>query len=151
MNKKEVETRVEYLVEKLRQRDCRITPQRLALLKLLVSSEEHPSAAQLHEQLKQNFPTTSLATVYKTLNVLKEMGEVIEMGFSNGDNRYDGAHPYAHAHLVCVQCQRIEDASLSITPKTLQEVARQAGYKFIGHRLDLYGLCQTCREQQERY
>ncbi|MEJ2737754.1 MAG: Fur family transcriptional regulator, partial [Anaerolineae bacterium] len=88
------QTRFEELVAKLREREYRLTPQRIALLRLLAASEGHPSASQLYEQMKDQFPTTSLATVYKTLNVLKEIGEVLELGFSGDDNRYDGKKPY---------------------------------------------------------
>ena len=79
-------------MDTLRDVGCRMTPQRLALLHILSAADNHPSAQQLYEELRQQFPTTSLATVYKTLNVLKDLGEVNEMGFGSGDNRYDG-HP----------------------------------------------------------
>ncbi|UCC88671.1 MAG: transcriptional repressor, partial [Anaerolineales bacterium] len=81
------QVRFEELVNKLREREYRLTPQRIALLRLLAASEGHPSASQLYDQIKDHFPTTSLATVYKTLNVLKEIDEVLELGFSDGDNR----------------------------------------------------------------
>ena len=84
------ESRFQQLIAKLKARNYRLTPQRTALLRLLAASEGHPSASHLYEQIKAQFPTTSPATVYKTLNLLKEMGEVLELGFSNDDNRYDG-------------------------------------------------------------
>jgi Fur family peroxide stress response transcriptional regulator len=82
------------LVTRFRERGHRLTPQRIALLRLIAASEGHPSAFGLYEQIKEQFPTTSLATVYKTLAVLKDMGEVLELGFSDDDNRYDGNRPY---------------------------------------------------------
>jgi Fur family peroxide stress response transcriptional regulator len=82
--------RFEELIAKLREHEHRLTPQRVALLRVLSSSEGHPSASQLYDQLKVQFPTTSPATVYKTLHLLKEMGEVLELGFGDDDNRYDG-------------------------------------------------------------
>ena len=87
----EAQARYEHLLKKLRQRDYRLTPQRVALVRLLAESEGHPSAAQLHDQLKADYPTMSLATVYKTLNLLKDLGEVLELGFCNDDSRYDGS------------------------------------------------------------
>lgn len=138
-------TRFEELVARLRQREHRLTPQRIALLRLLAAGDGHPSAAQLYEQIKDQFPTTSLGTVYKTLSVLKEMGEVLELGFSGDDNRYDGKRPYPHPHLICVRCQKILDPEVSLAPSLIQEVARSSGYQVIGHRLDFYGLCPDCQ------
>jgi len=140
------QTRFEELVAKLREREHRLTPQRIALLRLLAASDGHPSASQLYEQIKDQFPTTSLATVYKTLDVLKEMGEVLELGFSGDDNRYDGKNPYPHPHLICVRCQKILDPAVSLPQGLVQEVARSSGYQIVGHRLDFYGLCPDCRD-----
>lgn len=124
-----------------------MTPQRIALLRLLATGDGHPSASQLYEQIKEQFPTTSLATVYKTLNVLKEMDEVLELGFGQGDNRYDGNKPYPHPHLVCIKCGKILDPDVGLAQDLIQEVAQSSGYQIVGHRLDFYGLCPDCRER----
>ena len=140
------QARFEELVNKLREREYRLTPQRIALVRLLATSDGHPSASQLYDQIKEQFPTTSLATVYKTLNVLKEMDEVLELGFSNGDNRYDGNKPYPHPHLICIRCQKILDPEVSLAQNLIQEVTQSSGYQIVGHRLDFYGLCPDCQD-----
>jgi Fur family peroxide stress response transcriptional regulator len=140
------EARFEELTTKLRERGYRLTPQRVALLHLMAASDGHPSASQLYDQIKAQFPTTSRATVYKTLNLLKEMDEVLELGFSDDDNRYDGNKPYPHPHLICICCRRIMDPEVSLTQSLIQEVAQSSGYQIVGHRLDFYGLCPDCQE-----
>jgi Fur family peroxide stress response transcriptional regulator len=140
------QARFEELVVKLREREYRLTPQRIALLRLLAANDGHPSASQLYDQMKDQFPTTSLATVYKTLNVLKEMDEVLELGFSGDDNRYDGTNPYPHPHLVCINCQKILDPEVSLAQNLIQEVAQSSGYRIVSHRLDFYGLCPDCQD-----
>jgi Fur family peroxide stress response transcriptional regulator len=140
------QTRFEELMAKLREREYRLTPQRIALLRLLAASDGHPSASQLYEQMKDQFPTTSLATVYKTLNVLKEIHEVLELRFSGDDNRYDGNKPYPHPHLICIRCQKILDPEVSLAQGLIQEVAQSSGYQIVGHRLDFYGLCPDCQD-----
>jgi Fur family peroxide stress response transcriptional regulator len=142
---KDPNSRYEELVDKLRELEYRLTPQRLALLRLLAASDGHPSASQLYDQIREQFPTTSLATVYKTLNVLKNMDEVLELGFSNGDTRYDGNKPYAHPHVVCIRCQKILDADVSLAHHLTQEVAQLSGYQIVSHRLDFYVLCPDCK------
>ena len=130
---------------RLRERHCRVTPQRVALLRLLASSEGHPSAAHLYDQIRAQFPTTSLATVYKTLSLLDDMGEVLELGFSHDDNRYDGHNPHPHPHLICIRCRKIVDAEASLTQNLAQEMASGSGFRVVGHRLDFYGLCPDCQ------
>jgi Fur family peroxide stress response transcriptional regulator len=145
------ETRVNTIVSHLREAGYRITPQRMALIEILCQSDGHPSASQLHEQLKQRFPTTSLATVYKTLNVLKEVGEVMEIGFAGSDSRYDSAHPDPHPHLICVQCRQIKDVDLDpVKPQAWMEtITERYGYRILGHRMDIYGICPQCQQDTE--
>jgi Fur family peroxide stress response transcriptional regulator len=139
--------RYEELLHKLRQRHYRLTPQRLALLRLLAASENHPSAAQLYEQLKEQYPTMSFGTVYKTISLLKEMGEILELGFSHDDNRYDANKPQPHPHLICISCHKIMDADLPVAQTMLNEVASISGYQIVNHRLDFYGICPECQRR----
>jgi Fur family peroxide stress response transcriptional regulator len=145
----DTELRFQQLVARLRESDCRLTPQRVALLRLLASSDGHPSASDLYERIRAQFPTTSPATVYKTLILLKELGEVLELGLSDDDNRYDGSRPYPHPHLICLRCRNIIDPQVSLVDHLTQEVAELTGYEVIGHRLDFYGLCPDCRQGQQ--
>jgi Fur family peroxide stress response transcriptional regulator len=143
------QARFKELVTKLGERGYRLTPQRVALLRLLAANEEHPSASHLYDQIKAQFPTTSPATVYKTLNLLKEIGEILELGFSEDDNRYDANKPYPHPHLICVRCRKIVDPEVNLLQNLLQEVTRLSGYQIISHRLDFYALCPDCQNDEE--
>jgi len=87
------QARFEQLLNRLRGQEYRLTPQRMALLRLLAASDGHPSASHLYDRLHEQFPTTSPGTIYKTLNLLKDLDEVLELGFSDDDNRYDGNKP----------------------------------------------------------
>jgi Fur family peroxide stress response transcriptional regulator len=140
------QARFEALVSRLREQEHRLTPQRIALLRLLAAGDGHPSASHLYDQLHAQFPTTSPATIYKTLSLLKNLGEVLELGFSDDDHRYDGSKPYPHPHLICVRCRKIIDQEVSLAHGLVQQVARQSGYQITGHRLDFYGVCPDCRE-----
>ncbi len=145
----DVENRFEELLAKLRERDYRITPQRLALLRLLAASEGHPSAAELHEELREQFPTLSLATVYKTLSLLKGMGEVRELSFfCDDDARYDGHDPSPHPHLVCVRCHKIIDLDTADLDGLKQDIARAWDFRVLSHRLDFFGVCSECQRRE---
>jgi len=136
------------MLAKLRERGFRITPQRLAVLKILASSEDHPSVEQIYEQVKADFPTTSLATIYKAVTLLKELNEVLELGFPEGSNRYDGNKPYPHPHMICIKCKNIMDPDLMGLKQLTEEAAQKTGYKIIDHRLDFFGICPACHEKE---
>lgn len=140
-------TRFEHMVERLKEDGQRITPQRLAILKILAESEGHPSVEDIYEEIVRNFPTTSLATVYKTITMLKGLGEVLELEFSQDSNRYDGAKPYPHPHVVCTKCKKIADPDLETLNSLTEEVRRQTGFQVVNHRLDFYGLCPECLKE----
>jgi len=142
----EPQKRVEEMLSKLKSRDFRITPQRLAVLKILASSESHPSVDDIYKEVKALFPTTSLATVYKTVSLLKELNEVLELGFPDGSNRYDGYNPVPHPHAICMTCKKIMDPELMNIDELSVEMSRKTGYKIFHHRLDFFGLCPDCQQ-----
>jgi Fur family peroxide stress response transcriptional regulator len=90
-------TRLDELLQRLRKAGHRLTPQRVAIVRQLLERDDHPSVEQLHTAILAEFPTTSLATVYKTIHLLKQLGEVLELGFGELGSRYDGRHPPAPA------------------------------------------------------
>jgi Fur family peroxide stress response transcriptional regulator len=141
-----VQARLENLVAKLRERGHRLTPQRMAVLKILLNNTEHLGVEQIYERVRVDFPMTSLATIYKTVAVLKDMGEVLELNFGDSGSRYDGSKPYSHPHLVCLQCKSISDVDVGSLSELPQQVAQQTGYRIVSHRFDFFGVCPRCQE-----
>lgn len=139
------EKRLKEMLEKLKESDCRITPQRYAVLNVLANSFEHPSAESIHLELIENYPTMSLATVYKTINLLKRAGEILELEFSDLSNRYDGKKPYPHPHVICSQCGKIVDPSHLNLEEITNKMMEETGFKILTHRLEFYGLCPDCQ------
>ena len=138
--------RLEEMLQRLKDQDFRVTPQRLAVLKILAVSDEHPSVKMIYEKVRPDFPTTSLATIYKTVNLLKQIGEVVELDFSEESNRYDGNKPYPHPHLICTQCKTVVDPDMATVTELSKELAKKTGYKIVNHRLDFFGVCPRCQE-----
>jgi Fur family peroxide stress response transcriptional regulator len=137
--------RLEKMLAKLKARNFRLTPQRLSVLEILSKSEDHPSVAQIYDEVIKRFPTTSLATVYKTVLLLKEVNEVLELGFPDEGNRYDGAKPFPHPHVICTGCRRIMDPELATLEELNEEMQMKTGYRIIHHRMDFFGLCPECQ------
>jgi Fur family transcriptional regulator, peroxide stress response regulator len=144
------EIRLQKMVEALRENQYRITPQRLAILKVLAESRGHPSVDAIYAQVKPNFPTTSLATIYKNVTVLKEIGQVLELGFSDDSNRYDGNKPFDHPHVVCVRCKKIVDPDVAALKDMTQELMRETGFTITRHRLDFFGICPDCQAKEDK-
>jgi len=137
--------RLDQMLAKLRDHDFRITPQRMAVLRILAASEGHPSVEQVYEIVRQKFPTTSIATIYKTVHLLKQINEVLEISFPDGSNRYDGNKPYPHPHLICTRCKKMIDVDLSSLKDLAKEVTKETGFQITTHRIDFFGFCRECQ------
>src|SRR5512139_983318 len=130
--------RFNQLINALKERDFRLTPQRVELVRLIAVSEGHPSASQLHTKIQRQFPTMSHATVYKTLALLKEMNQVLEIDLRD-DSHYDGNRPQPHPHLICIKCNNIMDAEVSLDQPMLRSLEQESGYQILRPQISLYG------------
>jgi Fur family peroxide stress response transcriptional regulator len=140
----DIATRTERLLARLKERGNRLTPQRVAIVKTLLAHEGHPTVEQIHREILSDFPTTSLATVYKTIHLLKEAGEILELSFGDLGCRYDGRKPYPHPHLICVNCGMILDSELPGFEEYVARLAQSARFAVESHRFDIFGRCAAC-------
>lgn len=134
------------LADRLRAAGLRLTPQRLAVYRALVSTDQHPSAAIIYDQLRDRLPSLSQATVYNTLQVLVETGLVHEIGQAGDGSEHYDADVSPHVNLVCRRCQRIIDYHDPRIAELDRLVAAGSGYALQGARLVYYGLCPDCQE-----
>jgi Fur family peroxide stress response transcriptional regulator len=134
------------IVDSLRNQGFRITPQRVAIVEYMMNTDSHPSAEDLYKAIKKKYPMVSLATVYKTLELLGRIGIVKELSFPDGA-RYD-ANADTHINLVCLNCGKIEDM---IDEKSLQvlesNVVKKSKYRILSRRFELYGYCNECQSK----
>ena len=147
------DVRFNQMIAALKERDFRLTPQRVELVRLIAASDGHPSAGQLYTKIKRQFPTMSHATVYKTLSLLKEMNQVLEIDLHDDagkDHRshYDGNRPQPHPHLICIKCNKIIDGEVSLDQQSLRSLEQATGYKILRPQISLYGLCPDCKEER---
>ena len=126
--------------------DMKLTPQRLAILDFLDGNLSHPSAADVFRAISTNFPTMSIATVYNTLETLKEKGLIRELGIDSDKKRFD-PNPEPHHHLICLHCREIIDVFSNFS-LDLQE-KEKFGYEIVGNHVDFYGICPKCKEQKD--
>ena len=140
--------RFQIIINRLRESNHKITPQRMAVSKILAQSEGHPSVEEIYKRLQDDFPTMSLATVYRNVMLIKSLGEVLEIGFPDGSNRYDGNKPYPHPHVICIKCKKIVDPDLDSLDEMKKEVALETNFKILNHRLDFFGICSNCMAEK---
>jgi Fur family peroxide stress response transcriptional regulator len=120
----------------------------MAMLLILSKSAGHPSAEQIYEEIRAAYPTTSLATIYKTLKLLKDMGQVFEVTLASLGSRYDGNRPYPHPHVICTRCGQILDPEFEPVAGMSQKIARQTSYQITHQQLNFYGLCPKCQKEK---
>ena len=142
----ELSSRLQEMKAALRERGVAVTRKRAKLLEVLLASDRHPSVSEIHEGVQATYPGTSLATIYNTIEILKETGQVLEIEFSASANRYDGRIPVSHPHLVCLQCEKVEDMQNTATHDPLESVSQATGYDIVRLRTDYYGTCPECLE-----
>ena len=128
----------------LREKGVAITRKRAKLLEVLLASDRHPSASEIHQGVQATYPGTSLATIYNTIEILKDTGQVLEIEFSGSANRYDGRLTTPHPHLVCLQCEKVEDVEIAAPLDPLDRVSNLTGYEIVRLRTDYYGTCPDC-------
>ena len=145
----ELESRLVEMKAALRDKGVAVTRKRAKLLEVLLASDRHPSASEIHEGVCAAYPGTSLATIYNTIEILKETGQVLEIEFSASANRYDGRIPVSHPHLVCLQCEKVEDMDYTVPHYPLDRVSQTTGYEIVRLRTDYYGTCPECQEASQ--
>jgi len=132
------------IIENLRKKGYKATTQRIAICRFVLQSRDHPSAQRIYDEVKKVHPTVSLATVYKTLQILKEHGLVQELDLPESQARFD-SYAEPHINLVCLQCGNIQDFDDNAAREIVERLAAKAEFTRTGQRLDIYGICKTCR------
>jgi Fur family peroxide stress response transcriptional regulator len=131
-------------MEKYKKMGLKLTPQRLAILECLDGNKNHPSAEEIYREVSGRFPTMSFATVYNTLDALRQRGSIMELTIDPAKKRFD-PNTELHHHLICTRCKRIEDVHTSFdldVPSTYRN-----GYEVTGNHVEFYGICPACNNR----
>jgi Fur family peroxide stress response transcriptional regulator len=134
------------IIEAFRKKGYKATPQRIAICRFALRTRNHPSAQRIYAEVKALFPTVSLATVYKTLQTLGELGLIQELSFPQAQARFD-SYMKPHINLVCTKCGGITDLDDIAAREIVERVASAAKFTATGQRLDIYGTCEKCRKK----
>ena len=138
---------MEKLIQQLRDRRIAVTPQRLAVMAVLQSRRDHPTADHIYQEVRRQVPAISFNTVYKTLEVFCQKGLALKVNPLREVARYDKI-TQEHAHLICRGCHRIIDLELPSPPLTSLSPEMLNGFLPEQQRLTVWGLCRRCQESQ---
>jgi len=131
-----------------KENNLKLTPQRYAIYNYLLGTKSHPSAEMIYEALRPHYPTMSLATVYKTLNTLIELGLVQQLNVGEDNFRFD-AKAESHPHIVCLGCGRVDDIDELELDHINQIAQKYTNYKISSSKVYFYGLCAECQAQEK--
>lgn len=132
--------------EALRRAGLRVTPQRMMIIEVLVGNRAHPTVEDVYAQVREQYPSISLATVYHTLSMLAQQGLVLELHGGKAGLRCDpNTHPHAHAY--CDTCGKVTDIAFPDLPEWHPSAIE--GFQSRNVEISFYGLCADCRHTVE--
>jgi Fur family ferric uptake transcriptional regulator len=136
------------LQDALRSAGRRLTPQRRLILQVLEKSSRHLDADALYEQARMRDPDVSLATVYRTLSMLREIGLIEEHHLGEDHGHYETARNEPHYHFTCLRCGKVVEFD---APRVAQIERRleQEGMRIVNTHLHVSGYCAQCNEQPD--
>ncbi|MGL5151496.1 MAG: Fur family transcriptional regulator [Clostridium sp.] len=135
---------MENITQIFKEKKLKLTPQRLAVYKYLMNTCEHPSAETIYKAIQVDYPTMSLATVYKALKTLVEVGLIQEINVGEGNFRYDG-NASNHPHVQCITCGKVDDIFDLNLSHLNAEAEKHSKYTIISNKVYFYGICESCK------
>lgn len=135
---------MDHIASIFKEKKLKLTPQRLAVYNYLINTTSHPSADVIYTDIHIQYPTMSLATVYKALKTLVDVGLIQEINVGEGNFRYDGnASP--HPHLQCLGCGRVDDFKNLALDNLNSLASEHTDYQIISNKVYFYGYCANCQ------
>ncbi|MCI6085695.1 Fur family transcriptional regulator [Selenomonas sp.] len=137
---------------RLSERQHKMTPQRQIVLQIFLDHPgEHLSAEDVHDILRTEKAEIGLATVYRTLELLSDLGILQKMEFGDGCSRYEvnDTDPtrHHHHHLICTKCGKVEEFDEDLLETLEADIERKTGFRTLDHQVKFFGICKECQEK----
>lgn len=134
---------IDKFIKKCKESSLSVTPQRLAIYKTLLNDKEHPNPEIIYKTIKPDFPTISLATVYKTLETFAKHGIVSVVTPLHGTIRYD-AEMKQHHHIVCTKCKKVIDVKNPKLNRLKIPEEIKSQYNLLNYNIQFNIICDDC-------
>ena len=133
----------------LKENGYKLTSQRRAILEVILRNEgKHMSTEEIFIEVKKSNPEIGLATIYRTMFLLEELGILVKHNFEDGRNRYELSHPeqdHDHHHMICLKCGEVSEVEEDLLDSLEEKIGISHNFKVINHKVKFYGLCSKCQ------
>ncbi len=139
---------IDNICQILAERDYKLTPQRKIIVEtFLEHGERHLSAEEIYSLVKAKHPEIGMATVYRTLDLLAELGILQKMNFGDGRSRYEFSNQdeHHHQHLICLSCGDVLEFADDLLESLEKAIGEATKFKITDHQLKFYGYCKKCQ------
>lgn len=137
------------LREKLSEHGYKMTPQRKEILQIFIEHKGHMSAEDVYKILREQESEIGLATVYRALDLLSELGILVHIDFGDGCARYElnTADPtvHHHHHLICLKCKKVIEFEEDLLDDLEANIAKKSDFQIVNHEVKFFGYCSECR------
>jgi len=141
-------------VELLKNKGLKVTNQRKIILEGLASQpDEHFTAEEIYEMVKEKYPEIGLATVYRTIQLFSDLELIESLNLDDGYVRYEivkSNSKHHHHHLICLGCGRVFSFEGDLLDHLERQINETLGFRVENHEVKLYGYCKNCTEDSEK-
>lgn len=142
---------MEILKEKLKDTGFKITPQRRAIIEILLKNDsEHLSSEEIYDLVRVDCPEIGLSTVYRTMQLLDEIDAISKLNLDDGCIRYelnlDEEDAHHHHHLICKSCGKIIEVKEDLLDNIENEIQNLYKFNILNHDVKFYGTCDDCNK-----
>lgn len=141
------------LKEELKKKGYKLTPQRRSILDTIIDNEgTHLTVEEIYDKVKKPCPEIGLATVYRTIVLLEEMGIVYKLDLDDGCSRYELVHEdelHRHHHLICTECGKVIEVEGDLLEDLEKKIEGQYNFKIQDHSVKFFGICHNCKSKEK--
>ena len=137
------------LIEELQARGMRVTPQRAIIFEVIEKLEGHITAEDIYQEVEKVNPYISLATVYRTLELLQELNLISQTNFGRSQTYFALKDHGAHHHVVCLECNHIEEFSDELFDPFRRKIEERYGFRVYTDHMSIFGVCEACQEKSQ--
>ncbi|MBC5628410.1 transcriptional repressor [Clostridium sp. NSJ-6] len=141
------------LKENLKEKGYKLTPQRRAILDIIIDKEgQHLTAEEIYDEVKKICPDIGLATVYRTVLLLEEVNVIYKLDLNDGCSRYELVHSdeeHRHHHLVCNKCKKVFEVQDDLLEELEERIEKTYKFKILDHSVKFFGICSDCCDHKE--
>ncbi len=137
-------------IDTLRRAGLRVTTQRIAVCEFLAKTRSHPTPSQVYEAVQQVHPEISQATVYNTLNTLRDLGVIVEISAGTEHTHYE-TDLSPHVNLICLRCHEVSDLQDNLAPDILMDsIFQNTGFRATTLQVQVSGFCLACQQAKRQ-